>query len=269
MGNFSSQETNSAVSSFIDITNTAIVNISNNASSNCSSTQSFRLHTGLDPRGGTCPFFYDGGGIASRLDGVVSCTLSSENRNTITTDFQNNISTIIDTWIKQQLEQSNGWLATGLSFGFAGISTTEEMKTQLTSLLNTNITSSCVSFLDQYQEQNIWLCGYYKNVNIDFSQSGLATSITSCINNNITKAYSSNSVIQEFVTKTDQEMSQKNAGLFDWIVIVIVGLVIISVISGMIYYFTSPPPSSYPYPYPRPGINFSYSSPPYSSPSIF
>jgi hypothetical protein len=163
---------------------------------------------------------------------------------------------MIDTWIKQQMEQSNGWLATGLNFGFAGISTTEEMKTQLTSLFTANIANSCTSFLDQYQEQGVYICGWYTNVNFDFSQSALATSITSCVNTNIIKAYSSNSVLQDFVTKTDQAVSQQNAGILDFLVYIVVGLVIVSVIAGMIYYFTSPPQQPYPYP-------------PYQSPSTF
>jgi len=235
MGNFSSQETDTVIKSFNSAVSKAITNISNNANLQCSSSQMFSLHTGssFPP----CGFSCENCNFVINQTSQSTCDLTQSSLNSVSNTFTTELQTQISNWVDEQVNQSAGWLATGLNGNFAGISTTEEIKNQLNSLFSTTIANSCSEELKNIQLQIVNLCGDLNGSNLNFSQNSFQAGVTVCVARNITNNYSKNTILQQFVNDTDQAVSQQAAGIGQIVYWIIAAIVIVSVISLFIYLY--------------------------------
>jgi gas vesicle protein len=168
-----------------------------------------------------------------------TCTLNSSNISKITSKVKTEIKQTIQQWIDQQLQQSNGFVSTAINIGIQeGVNRTQIVD-DLTNTISESVSNTCSAYVQNVQEARYYFCGWYENVNIDIEQTAAAITVATCLNKSILQAYASNQVLIDILQKADDAIVQKNAGIFDWIVTIIVAIVIASVIGTVCYYMFS------------------------------
>ena len=235
MGNFSSQETNNIVNEFINQVNDTVAKVSNSSIVICSGTQSLTVDY--------CPTFTCGGGTCNNnfsQDFNGTCSVNTQNFTSISATFNNEIKNTIDNFVDQQAAQSNGWLATGFNVAGEYINNTSDLKEQLQNLFNADIKDVCQADIAALQQGILRPCGYFPNgTTFNFSQNIGETALVFCINKNIINSFQNNSTLNNFVNKTDQVISQRNAGLLDFLKVAIIAFAVVSIIGAIAYYYFS------------------------------
>ena len=234
-----SSVTKQVISDYTNVVNNAVTQASNNTDFNCVSDNELRVLVGSIPGsniGGKtflpqqCYFeLTDGSFNVSQTSGA-QCTLNSTNLNSITTDLKNSIKSRTESWINMNLENYQGWLSIAISIANAESVSVSDIATDISNSISNSLYNDCEANAGAYNQGFLSYCGVYNKANINIDQSSHITAITSCVNENIVKNITSNTVITSIIEKTDQTIVSKQDGLstiWKWIIIGIVAIILI------------------------------------------
>lgn len=240
MGNFSSNYTYNTINSFTSMINSFSTRILNKASTECASIQSARFDFGTGTIDAPCTINTSvrNSNITTNIASDFTCGLSQDNLNKITVKFSSDLQTSISNWIKENTQQNNGWLATGINIAIQEGVTETDLSTMLANSISSDISNVCRASIVTNQSVIYRFCGTYDNLILDTNLTSKGLSLATCINRNIQTSVVNNKVLMDIINKTDQAVSQTNAGLFDFIIYIIVGIVIIAVIGAIASIFT-------------------------------
>jgi hypothetical protein len=240
MGSAQSNVSIQALKELTDIVNTSVTDIVSNSISNCNANNILTLVIGgiptLDGKVDPCQTDFEGR-ISLGQTAAAKCTLNATNINTVTSQFSSDISTAITQAAQQQGSSIQGWLATAVSIqSNVGISKTEIIN-KLTSYISTNITNNCSNVAAASNEGRVYVCGKYKG-DFDWNQNASVTSLTSCINQTITQAFTDTTVLGTVAQSTDQALVNQQSGVGSflvWIAVIIGAFVVLGIIGFVIY----------------------------------
>jgi hypothetical protein len=226
MGSGISQSAQQELSAFNSFINNFSTNIRNQVSSTCQAGNTLRFTTG---GGNGCEFFATGSNININQTSQATCSLTSENITTITMNIENDLQNQLEQYISQRQNVEQGWLATALSLGVEGASTSQEIANLIRNSINTNITDSCMNQLTTQNLAEIRLCGAFDQSTFNINQDATVTGITSCINKQIITSFTSNSILNNLFQRTEQAVSVRQAGVdsFAFYIALAIGLFII------------------------------------------
>lgn len=246
--NFSSQETYNTINSFTSMINSFSSSILNDASTECASVQTAIVIIGASTKDISCTqnTTMMNTNITQKVMNDLRCGLTQENLNKISVSFQNSLNTNINQWIKQNLNQNNGWLATGINIASQMGVNEDNLTSLLSNSIKEDIANVCKISVAIDQTQTYAFCGTYDNLDLDLSLSAKAIALGTCINSNIQSAVATNKTLLTIIQKTDEAVSQSNSGILSFIIWLVVGMVLVAIIGGVFSMFSggggSPPP---------------------------
>ena len=231
MGNVQANETKQILSSYTNVVNSVVANVYNKALANCSSSNNLMLTTGRD-----CVFNFSDGTMNFKQVAGSNCKLDSINTTELTSSFNTEIINKTRNFIEQNAKNDQGWFATAFSLQINDAENVTDVMNQITNSFNVNFTNQCQSISNALNNANVDLCGYFDKTTFNFEQNAFVTAITSCVNKNVMNMWTSNSVLNDLWSKTDQKLASTQAGFsFVWLFLIIIALVILLIIGGIFY----------------------------------
>lgn len=239
MGNIQSNKTKQLLADYTSMVNNTVSNVYNSAVADCTSANNFTLETG---GGQYCDFKIINGTINISQTAGSKCQLNSQNINNLSATFQNQLTNDTKNFITQSAKSKQGWFATAFSLQQNDASNVTDVMNQISNSSSANFTNICSSVSDALNNATIQLCGVFDASTFNFSQNAMVTALTSCINQNTIKVWTSNQVLNKLWQDTDQKLASTQSGVsFGWIAFIIIGIVILLIIIGIIYFILSRP----------------------------
>ncbi len=166
-----------------------------------------------------------------------TCTLNGGISNTLEANYSAQLKQNIKSWIDQQQQQRNGFIAVAINIANTVNITNEQLTTRITNSITNQISQKCDAYVQSSAQGLINICA---NIGKDLTinQSAISTNITTCVTNNIVTAISNDSVLVDIVNKAVQQTSQDNEGFGDLARYLIIGGVILGVliVIGVVLY---------------------------------
>lgn len=217
MGSVQSQVSTEVAASYTNVVNNVVNSVVNSSDLNCTTQETFSLSTGIIPASGgfpaqNCPFSLTDGSLTVGQGSALSCSLNSTNINSISSQIKNRLETETQQWIQQNFTNFQGWLESAFSTQAGQTTTISKVSNDIANSVSNNISNQCQAELNANENNTIALCGYYKDVNLAFTQSSALTSLTSCINKNVISTIDNNTVINEMVQETDAKFASRQQG---------------------------------------------------------
>lgn len=228
MGNAQVQSKNDFFAGFTSTATTAINNISNVTSSNCTAANILQVTSAQN-----CNFNCTGCTLNIFQNSNAYCTFNSTLIQNSISDVSNAVSQAAADYIKQNASNTTGFLGYGLSLQANSATTEEDLSSAITNYISNNITNQCSAVTDAINNGVLNLCGQWTGSIINVQQNANVTSLTSCAANVFEQAWVSNSTTQNFLAVTDQALTNDNegiTGIFKWIAFAIAGIVAIVII---------------------------------------
>jgi len=231
--NIQSSDTQNTLNDFTSVINTAVEEAKNKASLQCSSANNITVLLGSfpNPQTGTpipCPTNVTGN-ITVNQTADSTCNLSGDFTTTFQNEITNNVQTNVASWINQNLNANQGWLAIAFSSQSAVNQTNETVATMISNGLTANITNTCSAELYASNNAIVSVCGDYRS-DFNFDQSAFVTNLTSCIAKNTVSFIASNNILNSMSAYADSQLSSSQEGPLSWLKYVIIGIVIIVVL---------------------------------------
>ena len=238
--NLSNQYTQNTVESFNEVINSTVNSVAQNLQTTCSASNVFKGNYGIyptviDANGQVRATAECSQNNISSLNisqtASNSCSIEGGLTNQINENLTTTLSNNINTWMTQTAQQNNGWISIGLNIAASEAITQEELSNRIANTISSNLNQTCSAFLQASNFGEIYVCGNYPN-GIYVTQNAVGSNLTTCIINNSITAITNDSVLNDIVTKTTQQVSQTNEGLSTiakWLIIggVIIGVLII------------------------------------------
>jgi len=235
MGNIQSNATKQVLADYTNVVNSTVVNVYNSAAASCASANNFSLQTG---GGSDCNFQMINGSINVTQTAGTNCQLNSQNVNSLSAQFQTQLTNNTQQFIQQNSQNKQGWFATAFSLQMNNASNVTEVMNQISNSSSANFTNLCNSVSDALNNATVKLCGIYDGSSFNLNQNALVTAITSCVNQNVVNIWTSNQVLNSLWQATDQKLASTQSGFsLKWILIIVVVIVVLLLISGLAYYF--------------------------------
>lgn len=220
MGNIQSNQTKQVLSDFTNIVNNTSVSVFNNATQNCTGFNDLSVVTG---GGQYCNFDAYNSQFNYGQNATTKCNLDSKNINSVTADFTNKVTNQIQQYIQQSAASKQGWFATAFSLEINGASSTDDIMTIIKNEFKSNFNNNCDSVNQAFNRGNVTLCGTYDFTTVNVTQDAIVTALTSCVNENMVKIWTSNAVLNQLWQCTDQALASQQSGLdFGWLSIVLI-----------------------------------------------
>jgi len=163
------------------------------------------------------------------------------NYNNLQNQLQDNLSTRLNQWIKNNFNSNQGWLAIAFSSQAANNISTEEVSNIISQSVSANFQNQCQAFISGTQDGVVSLCGIYDNDNITIDQKAAISSFSSCINRNTINTFIQNNQLNEMAQTADNELKSSQEGLssiFRWLIwgaVIIGGLIIIGIVLYLLF----------------------------------
>lgn len=240
------------VNSLTSIVNESVSDATEDSSTNCSGINVFRGLFGVYPT----EFFPNGQVRATapcpqgdfsnvtinqiaqqtcNIDGGITQSLNSEITANLTRNIRN--------WLDVDANANNGFLAAGVSIASSGGLNEDDLAARIASVISSNLSSTCQSFLTGSNNGVVSFCGSYPD-GIEINQKAININLTSCIINNTVTNIQRDTVLNNIVEQAAARADARNEGLgsllapFRWLIIgvvVIAALIIIGIILYLLF----------------------------------
>lgn len=222
MGNFQSNLTTQMLSEITNIVNSVVNNVYNNATQQCTASNNLSIQIG-GPDCGYPTQASNSNVNVNQIAGTI-CRLNAVNNNELNAQFTNQLKSQLKSYIDQNAQNQQGWFATALSFQINGLDTSEKIANTIVNSFTNNFTNQCSAVNNASNIGKLQVCGIYDRTNFNWGQNATTLALTSCVNENLSKAVTSNVALNELVNRTDQALASKQGGvgeLFRWIILVV------------------------------------------------
>jgi hypothetical protein len=228
MGASISQQAKQTLSLYTDVVNSVVNNVYSEASQRCAGANYFKVNIGGGP---DCNFIADNVTVIIRQKVETNCTFESEQVTQLDTEFRTQLDQQTRQFIDQQASNRSGWLAIFFSIVGQQGEQRQEITNRIVNSITNNITSKCESVSQALNSGEVLLCGAWSNSSLNFSQDALVTAYTSCINQNVIKTFTDDTILQRLYQETEQVAKNEAQGLSNiWIYIAIVGVVLLVIL---------------------------------------
>lgn len=233
MGNIQASETKQTLADYTQVVNSTVVNTFNTAIQQCTSGNTLALDTGNG-----CIFDFINGTFDVTQVANTQCTFNSQNVVNATSSFQNNIQTATKNFIDQNLQNQQGWFATAFSLQISGAENSTQVSQLVSNAFQGNFTNRCQATSNALNQATVNLCGVFDATTFDFNQNALTTALTSCANEVVTNVFTTNTVLNQLWSQTDQKLASQQAGVGSfifYIIIAIIGFIVLMIVIALVY----------------------------------
>lgn len=245
--NASNQFTENTLNSLSSVVNSTTNQVLQDIETECNVTNTFEGFYGIYPTKFTdteqdfapCPTTVSSVNVSQYADATCSIKggLTSEINEKLTTTLTDNI----NNWITQNAKQNNGWLSIGINIAAEENINQTQISSRISNNISSNLSQKCETFLAASNQAKLYFCGNYPD-GIVIAQKGVASSLTNCMLQGIITAITNDSVLNDIVNKTSQQVSQTNEGLgslLKWIIIAAIVIAVVVIIGILIYFISS------------------------------
>lgn len=159
-----------------------------------------------------------------------TCKLDVNALNKVSASFSQNLYTQLSRYVNTQVQNTSSFLGTAVQFGFVSDTFNTELKTYITNTFSTNLTQTCGSTINSFN-QAIWnFCGVYQDANFTNNQLAATTGLTICVNTNIFNFSVNQTTSYQSFIQANQYLLNKQSSDIVWIIFLIVFIVIIFIL---------------------------------------
>jgi len=237
--NVSNTNAQNTITSFTEIVNSTVSDVTQNIQTSCGAFNQFNLVTGAYPTGydatgnkvtstAACPFNSEGQVIIDQSS-INSCGLTGGLTDTVTQDINTALTNNINQWLSQEATANGGLLGIGVSIASSqGIDQTS-LSQMIANTVTSNLTQNCSATVEASNIGTVWLCGNYAQGYV-VKQSAVNSNLTSCTVNNAVQNIGNDTVINSIFQQASQEANASTGITFNWLTYLIIGIVIIGVL---------------------------------------
>lgn len=234
MGNIQANVTKQTLAAYTNVVNDSVVSVFNNAIMRCASGNTMQLTTGMN-----CQFELINGSLTVTQVAGTDCKFDNKNVTDLIQKFDTELINNTKNFIDNEAQNSQGFFATAFSLQIQDATNSTQVTNLISNSFSGNFTSNCTATNDAFNTSIVNLCGIFNGSQLNFSQNALVTAMTSCVNEVVLKVFTSNSILNELWSKTDQKLFSSQSGI-DTILIAIAliigGIALVGIIIGIVYY---------------------------------
>lgn len=231
MGNFQSTKTREFISKVTDIVNEVCTKVTNDSLAECVSTNVFKEYISPPP---DCVL--SGVTINIGQSAKSFCTLDSVANTKITQEIATELKEKLDQLIKTEVQNKQGFLATGLSIQITDTEVQQQILDSITNRITQDIRNGCKSVSRAWNQGELAIYGCFKDTTIEVQQNATSQALASCIMETIATTAVGNQTLAQIVQEADTKLASEQQGLSSvlWIILLIVGALLIL---GIIIFF--------------------------------
>lgn len=252
MGSVQSTVTKQTLSDFTSTVNKTIMKSVNVSEAKCGTQNSLTVNYCQCPSGSPFQFCSEvTGNFTSNQVADSSCKVIATSTFDTTSSFVNDTQKTVKNFIENNLQNKQGFFATGLSIDSVYNNNKNKLITDISNEMEITLSNTCKSYANANNVGIYTFCGRIDG-SINLDQNATSISMTSCVNKAVIDAFSSNTDLTNFYNSTNNKLKTQQSGfsIFGnlWLYLLIFGVIslVIAGIIALVKIFKPPKPESSP-----------------------